>query len=461
MLRFGMTPAGFALGKRNVHYSWVIVGVASLMWMTSSGMRFAASLLVDEFNKPEYFGWSIGAITLGFTIQWIISGALGPVCGWLGDQHGVRRVMWGGGILFIAGMVLTGSMNHLWQFYLYFGVILAAGMAAFQVTLVAGVTLWFRKQLGLAMGILQALQGLGTAAAILMVFIIFDQFGLRWTFWIPGIAGGALLLYLTRYFHNEPAEIGLRPWGAPDDEPIRRLQSNDVAKVRTNVFLKQAQKTNAFWNLVGIHFWGCAGHNIILILLVAMATDSGLSKGMAVAVYLTLTIVSTLTRFAVPVLADRFGAKTVMKICFSAQTFPLLLLLISQDVSTYFVFAALFGFGMGGEMTAFPIINRQYYGDAPTGTTYGWQMAGAGIGMAIGPVLGGFLRDWTNSYDWSIILSFGLSMIAVGCIFLLPSTAHHQLPHWEDALPPEARTAGGYGTPAAVPASSGGDGSDD
>ena len=321
-------------------------------------------------------------------------------------------------------------MVHLWQFYLYCGVILAAGMAAFPVTLVSGVTLWFRKQLGLAVGILQALQALGTAAAILMVFIIFDRFGLRWTFWIPGIAGGAVLLFLVRYFHNEPAAIGLRPWGAPDDEPIRKLQNNNIAKVRTEVFLKQAQKTNAFWNLVGIHFWGCAGHNIILILLVAMATDDGLSKGTAVAVYLTLTVVSTITRFAVPVLADRFGAKTVMKICFSAQTFPLLLLLVSQDVSTYFIFAVIFGFGMGGEMTAFPIINRQYYGDAPTGTTYGWQMAGAGIGMAIGPVLGGFLRDWTNTYDWSIILSFGLSAVAVVCIFLLPSTHQHQLPHW-------------------------------
>ena len=80
-------------------------------------------------------------------------------------------------------------MQNLWQFYLYFGVLLAAGMAAFQVTLVAGVTLWFRKQLGLAMGILQALQGLGTAAAILMVFILFDLFGLRLTFLIPGLVG--------------------------------------------------------------------------------------------------------------------------------------------------------------------------------------------------------------------------------------------------------------------------------
>jgi len=451
MLRFGITPEGLALGKRNVHYSWVIVAVASIMWMTSSGMRFAASLLVDEFNKPESFGWSIGAITVGFTIQWIMSGTLGPVCGWLGDRYGVRRVMWGGALLFITGMVLTAFMQNLWQFYLFFGVLLAAGMAAFQVTLVSGVTLWFRKQLGLAMGILQALQGLGTASAILMVFILFDAFGLKMTFLIPGIVGGAILLVLVKFFYNEPADIGLRQWGAPADEPIRSLQNNDVAKLRTNVFLRQAQKTAAFWNLVGIHFWGCAGHNIVLILLVAMATDSdgaNLAKGTAVAVYITLTVTSTITRFLVPVLADRFGAKTTMKICFSAQTFPLLLLLVSQDVSTYFIFAVLFGIGMGGEMTAFVIINRQYYGDAPTGTTYGWQMAGAGVGMAIGPVLGGFLRDWTGSYDWSVLLSFALSATAVVCIFLLPSTHRHQLPDWEDALPPEARTGMADGQPA-------------
>ena len=442
MFRFGITPEGFAVGRRNVHYSWVIVGIASMMWMTSSGMRFATSLLIPEFHKEEYFGWSIGFITLGFTIQWLASGFLAPVSGWLGDRYGVRRVMWVGASLFIAGMLLTGTMTSLWEFYLYFGVLLAAGMASFQVTLVSGVTLWFRKRLGLAMGLLQSLQGFGTALAIVTVFILFDRFGLRATFWIPGIIGGGLLLFLTRYFYNEPADLGLKPWGADEDEPVKRMQNNDLAKTRTRVFLKQAQKTTAFWNLVGIHFWGCAAHNIILILLVDMAREAGLSDVTSVVVYITLTVISTVTRFGTPVMADRFGAKAVMIVCFSAQTFPLLILLVSQDVTAFFIFAVMFGIGLGGEMTAFPIINRQYYGDAPTGTTYGWQMGGAGLGMGVGPVLAGFLKDWTGIYDWSILLSFSLSLTAVICILFLPSSSRRQLPDWEDALPPEARTAG-------------------
>ena len=465
MFGFGMRPEGLVVGNKRVHYAWVIVGVATIMWMTSSSMRFAVAILVPEFE--EQFGWSIGFITLGFTIQWLMSAALSPACGWLSDRYGVRRVMWAGGLLFMFGMVMTGIMTDLWQFYLYFGLVLAAGMASFQVTLVSGVTLWFRKNLGLAMGILQALQGLGTGLAILMVYLLFERYGLQVTFWIPGIAGGILLLALTRWFYNEPADRGITQWGAPEDEPVRSLQNNAVAKLRTQVFLKQVQKTGAFWNLATIHGLGCAGHNIILILLVAIAIEDGISSGVAAMVYLTLTVVSTATRFATPVLADIVGSKSVMIVCFALQTFPILILFVAGDsVPVYFIFAVLFGIGMGGEMTAFPIINRQYYADAPTGTAYGWQMMGAGLGMALGPVTAGFLRDFTGAYIWPLWLSFGLSVFAVLAILFLPSTKRLQLPDWEEALPPEARTGVAAAAmerpqsdvPAAQPAAAAGDG---
>ena len=158
-------------------------------------------------------------------------------------------------------------------------------------------------------------------------------------------------------------------------------------------------------------------------------------------VYLTLTVVSTATRFATPVVADIVGSKWVMMVCFGLQTLPILILFGAGDsVPLYFVFAVLFGIGMGGEMTAFPIINRQYYADAPTGTAYGWQMMGAGIGMALGPVSAGFLHDATASYFWPLWLSFGLSVLAVVAILFLPSTKRLQVPDWEEALPTEART---------------------
>ena len=453
MFGLGMRPEGLVIGNRRVHYAFVIVAVATIMWMTSSSLRFAVAILVPEFK--ELFGWSIGLITLGFTIQWLTSAALSPVVGWLSDRYGVRRVMWAGGVMFMFGMIMTGIMTQLWEFYLYFGLVLAAGMASFQVTLVSGVTLWFRKNLGLVMGVLQGLQGLGTGLAILMVFLLFDRYGLQVTFWVPGIAGGIILLSLTRWFYNEPADRGITQWGAPKNEPVRRLQNNAVAKLRTNVFLKVVQKTPTFWNLGTIHGLGCAGHNIILILLVAIAIEDGISSAMAAMIYLTLTVVSTATRFATPVIADMIGSKWVMMVCFGLQTLPILILFGAGDsIPLYFLFAVLFGIGMGGEMTAFPIINRQYYADAPTGTAYGWQMMGAGLGMALGPVAAGFLRDITGAYIWPLWLSFGLSVLAVVAIVFLPSTKRLQLPHWEEALPQEARTGlAAAASASALPAS--------
>ena len=180
----------------------------------------------------------------------------------------------------------------------------------------------------------------------------------------------------------------MKPLGADDADPVRRMQNNETSQIRTKEFLKHAKKTSAFWNLVGIHFWGCAGHNVILILLVAMAVDRGLSQGTGAEIYIVMTAVSIITRFAVPVVSDRVGSKWAMGCCFILQTVPVLMLLVAHDAWVSYLFAVLFGIGLGDEMSAFPIINRQYYGDAPSGTTYGWQTLGGGVGMALGSVAG-------------------------------------------------------------------------
>ena len=438
MAKFNLEPSNLVIGGRHVHYAWVIVAGGAVRRLFSSSFRSSSSILIPRL--VDSFGWSYGAVGLGFAIQWIVSGLFGPPAGWLGDRYGVRWTMRLGAVLFIVGMVLTGFMRELWQFYLFFGVILSAAMGIFQVPLTAAVTLWFRKHLGTGMGLLQSSQGIGPLVAVPIMLYIIHLFGggldgLRAAFWIPGIVGGAIILVMIRFFYNEPAQIGVRPFGAPEDEPIKAVQTGEIAKVRTKVFLKQAQKTGAFWNLIGIHFWGCAGHAIILVYLVAMAEDEGVSKGLAAGAFVTMSVTSTITRFAVPVIADRMGSKPAMAGCFFLQVAPIFLLFFAQDVWHFYLFAVLFGIGFGGEMSAFPIINRQYYGSGPIGTTYGYQMMGAGVGMAAGALIGGQLRDITGNFDATMGLSLALSMVGVISIMLLPTTKKELLPNWEDQLP--------------------------
>ena len=60
-------------------------------------------------------------------------------------------------------------------------------------------------------------------------------------------------------------------------------------------------------------------------------------------------------------------------------------------------------------MPTFPIANRQYYGNVPQGSLFGWQNLGNGLGMGIAPVCAGVLWDVTGTYLAPLIMSLAFS----------------------------------------------------
>ena len=428
--------------RGKIHYAWVIVAIAGAMGFITSAMRFAAAALVPHLTDPAAgFGWSYGAVTLAFSLQWIVLGLVSPYVGLLGDRYGVRKLLLLGALLFLASMLLTGIMNHLWQFYLFFGVILGVSTAIFTVLPVSGVSLWVRRHLGVAMGLVWSLQGSGTIVLLLLIGAAFSQLGMKWVFWLPGIAGGAALLLMVKFFYNGPAEIGLRPLGDLGDEPVQRPRRDEATKVRARVFIQQARRTTTFWNLIGIHYWGCMGHNIINVLVVAIAVDRGLSLGIAAGVLAAQQGAGVVTRGVVPVIAERWGSRNVWIVGMALQAFPLLLIFFFQEAWAFYLFAVLFGIGQGCEVPTFPIANRQYYGNVPQGTLFGWQNLGNGLGMGLAPVCAGVLWDFTGTYLAPLIMSLVFSLMGLLSAWLLPSPRVRQIPDWESHLPASIRAA--------------------
>lgn len=151
------------------------------------------------------------------------------------------------------------------------------------------------------------------------------------------------------------------------------------------------------------------------------------------------------TRFAAPVLSEKISAKAVMFVSFFGQGVGVFLLLTADSTLDFYIFAVVWAIPYGGEGTAFPVMIRKYFGHTPMGTTYGWQLLGAGLGMALGGVVPGLVFDITGGYTWAIILSALFSLAGAAAILLLENTKKQLIPNWpEMEIKPEevAESAG-------------------
>jgi MFS family permease len=171
------------------------------------------------------------------------------------------------------------------------------------------------------------------------------------------------------------------------------------------------------------------------------ATIRGMSLEGAALIVSIYSLSSIGSRFMTPILADRFGSKGVMALAYFIQGITVALLFWAQEAWQFYVFAFLFGIGFGGEMSAFLVINRQYFGMGPVRTVFGLQSMGAGLGMALGGLFGSVIYDFFGSYDIAWAFSLAASLGGVVCILLLEPTSRMLIPDWEESLPQEARAS--------------------
>ena len=425
-----------------IHYSWVVIAILAIVHVFGSSISMAAGIMVPPLNDTEGdFGWSLGTIGIVIAAYYLFGAIYAPITGWLGDRYGSRKMLAASATMFLISMILLSQVREVWQFFLFFGVFLSLTQSLAMVPLMAAVGGWFRRRLGLGIGILWAAGGLGTAILAPLTGYLIDAIGWQGTFMTVGLVGGITMLLLVPLLRNRPADIGIKPYGAgPGDTSVAAMEKN-VERLRLRVFNQHTRRTKPFWNLPLIHGLGCAGHGVILIYVIQMAFERDVFSSLASAA-LILTILSTvsiISRFITPVLAEMYGTRKMMAISLTIQALTVFMLFWAYDPWVFYVFAATFGLGFGGEWTGYLVINRQYYGEGPMGTIYGWQTTGALIGHAVATGLAGLVIYVTGSFNLILVLSIGFSLGGVVVIALLDDTSRILIPDWEDELPLEAQ----------------------
>lgn len=424
--------------RLQVHYAWVIIGLSVLLYLGGGSITQAFGVVILPL-QGEY-GWGQGSITLAYGISAIISAVLSPVIGTATDKYGGRPVLFVGVVCFFIGTAMSAMATEVWHIWISYGLFLGVTQSCLNVALITTATYWFREKLGVGVGLLQCAQGVGPAGTTLLIGILLAHYDWRVAFWSLGIGGGAAMAMIVFFFRSKPSDMGLNPLGGAWSGAVGQEFSREIRMVRDKARAASIQSTSAFWKLVLVHYLGCVSHAIVIVYIIPIAVLSGVGPVAAAGVLSTLALVSGLTRFLTPVLADSLGARGTMAVMYVLQGLPVLMLFWIHDTWSFYLFAVVFGVGYGGEGSAFPIINRRYYGEGSLGRSFGWQLSGAMLGMATGGWIGGVLFGFYGDYLLTIALSVATSLAGAAVIMSMDQTDRVLILDWEEGLPPDARS---------------------
>jgi sugar phosphate permease len=411
--------------RDGIFYGWVVLAVAFVTLVLGYAIRNTFSVFYPTI--VEEFGWGRGNTALMFSISIIVYGVMAPVAGSLVDRFGPRLVLPIGAFIVGGGVALCSLAARPWHFYLFYGVLVAAGLSLIGWTpCTAIISNWFFKKRGLAFGILAAGFGGSLVFASVAQFLI-STFGWRAAYVIIGLSSTAIVAPLgALVVVGSPGDKGLLPDGG-QAPPLHEGQTVDSPKTSerpevtwlTAWTLGRAMKTYHFWLLflIAFCFLGLV-ETIAIAHQVFFFRDVGYTPMAAANIYSVFGVtfvLGTLCSF----ISDRFGREKVfIPSCFLGVLAVCLLFLIKDASQPWmaFLFAVFLGLGIGVGGPVFFTIVADLFQGKHFGSIQGTVVLGFSLGGALAPWLAGFIHDRTGSYVPTFFLLIGSFLV---CILLM------------------------------------------
>jgi len=145
--------------------------------------------------------------------------------------------------------------------------------------------------------------------------------------------------------------------------------------------------------------------------------ERGLAPGVAAAAVSLFALFSAIAGFAYGFWPRRVPLRFALLLSGAVLCSACLLMARVASPGEAYAAAALFGAGVGGLLTMLPIAWADYFGRSSYGAIRGVALSFQIAGQAAGPVLSGFLRDWTGNYG-AALAAFAALAAAAGAAAL-------------------------------------------
>lgn len=381
----------------------------------TSFLALFAIVGIALYGLPFYYDYMVRE--LGFTRTQVTSGnalsklIVGPLfgffAGWFVDRFGPRKLMLAGIVMAGVALVGLGNMSTLSMFYFFYLLnalgYVCAGPLPNQVLL----SRWFDKSRGKAMGIAYLGIGIGGALVAQLSARLARQFGWRVALSSLGVLIIVIAFPLALFVKESPSgtPTGLKPKASP--APIGWVLSSPK-------FYLLMVGSMCSIGAVG----GANQHLKLLLGLDLHFTDQ------QVANVASLILVSSLVgRLLMGWLADHFPKKYVMLLIYLIVAAGISLLFFASVPGVIYLFAIVFGIGLGGDYMIIPLMAGELFGVKVLGRLMGIVLTADGVAEAAAPMLVGKLRDQLGTYGIAFMVLLVLALVGSVAIMLLPKKA--------------------------------------
>jgi MFS family permease len=401
-------------------YAWVMLAVGTVL----VAMNLGALSSLSVFLKPvsAEFGWARGATALAYTAAALTIGASGVVWGRLADRFGTRPIALIGAVAQPTAWLLLATLVSLPQFYAFYILLGAFGIAAINVPVIANVGLWFTKRRGTALGILSAGGPLGQSAVAMLAGHVMVSYGWRTAYLALAVVYGVLAVPLALLIRTPPA---LSRTGPPGHGP-----GDAVSPISTPVLVA--------WLSVATIFC-CTTMAVPIVHTVAMLTDRGMPYADALRVFFVIMGSGVLGRVLLGRLTDHLGGLKTYFLASLLQTGLVFWFTQVESLPALYLLSALFGVGFSGVMTSVWVCIREMVPARVAATALAVVVGFAWVGMGFGGWHGGHAFDLTGSYTRPYLDAVGsgvVNLLLVGALLRYVGRARRARALYVPSTPP-------------------------
>lgn len=360
------------------------------------GARHSFGLYLQPMTAD--LGWTRQTFALALAAQNLIYGIAQPFSGMLADKYGTGRVMLGGTLLYVVGLILMSQATTGAELTFSAGLLIGTAVSCMSFPIVFGVVArtFPAEKRSVALGVTGAAGSFGQFVMLPYGQVLINALGWQ----------QSLLVLAATVALVAPLSMLLREERPPSTKHAAQQQSIPEA-------LREAFGHRGYI-LLCAGYWVC-GFQLMFISVhfPAFLIDRGMKAEVGMSALALIGLFNIFGSYTWGLAGSRYSKKRLLSLLYfmRAVSIAAFIALPITPASVY-VFAAAIGFTWLGTVPLTSGLIAQIFGVRYLSTLGGVSFLSHQVGSFVGVALGGYLFDHTGSYNVMWIIAIGAGIFA-------------------------------------------------